>query len=203
MSSELLQQPERIDEAALDTIFRNARTSRVWLDKPVPEAVVKELYALLRLGPTSANLTPGRFVFVISPAAKERLLPAMSPGNVEKTKTAPVTVIVGYDTEFYLKGPHLNPSMDVRAAFEGNPEKISAFGQQNANLQAAYLIIAARALGLAAGPMGGFDAAAVDREFFPDGKWRSLVVINLGYPDLSNVPPRLPRLEFEDAAVVL
>jgi 3-hydroxypropanoate dehydrogenase len=192
-----------LNEESLNQLFKQARTSSAWLDKAVSKELIQELYDLVKLGPTSANLGPGRFVFVTSPEAKERLLPTVAPGNLEKTKTAPVTVIVAYDSEFYEKAGELFPLADVKPWFEGKPEGIKAHGEQNGNLQAAYLIIAARALGLAAGPMGGFDREAVDKEFFPDGKWRTLLLINLGYPDPTAGFPRLPRLSFDDAALIL
>ncbi len=203
MSANAIEINQGLHEEALDIIFRNARTTYAWSSQPVAPSLIHELYELVKLGPTSMNLTPGRFVFISSPEAKERLLPTLMGGNVEKTRTAPLTVIVAYDSEFYEKAGTLFPLADVRPRFEGNAEVIKAFGEQNGNLQAAYLILAARGLGLSAGPMGGFNADAVNQEFFPDGKWKTLLLVNLGYPDDSTRTPRLPRLEFDEAATIL
>jgi len=152
---------------------------------------------------TSANSSPARFVFVRSAEAKERLLPAMAPGNVEKTRAAPVTVIIAHDTEFHEKLPKLFPQADARSWFAGNQPLIDTTAFRNGTLQGAYLIIAARALGLDAGPMSGFDNAKVDQEFFPDGKTKSNFVVNLGYGDHAKLFPRNPRLPFEEAAQIL
>jgi 3-hydroxypropanoate dehydrogenase len=203
MSTETLFSPSRISEESLKTIFTEARTLSKWSSKPVSEDTLRELYNILRLGPTSANLAPARFVFLTSVQAKDRLVPALASGNVEKTQKAPVTVIVAYDTSFYEHGKLLFPVMDILPWFEGKPDAVASHAGQNANLQAAYLIIAARALGLDAGPMGGFDATAVDQEFFPDGKMKTLLLINLGYGDRSDLYPRLPRLEFDQASTIL
>lgn len=190
----------QLDERSLDTLFRNARTHSAWLDKCVDDELLIKLYELMKWGPTSANSSPARLVFVKSPAAKERLLPAMIPSNVDKTLAAPVTVIVAQDHEFYEQLPRLFPHTDARAWFAGNSALIDTTAFRNASLQGAYLIIAARALGLDAGPMSGFDNAKVDAEFFSGTKIRSNFLINLGYGDASKLHPRNPRLRFDEAA---
>jgi 3-hydroxypropanoate dehydrogenase len=194
---------EHIADAALDQIFRQARTHNVWLPKPVPTEKLREVYELAKWGPTSANASPGRFVFLESEAAKARLLPALAPTNVEKTKSAPVTVIVAWDSEFYDKLPKLFPRADMRSYFVGKQEVIDETAFRNSSLQGAYFILAARAVGLDCGPMSGFDKAKVNAEFFPDGKWKANFLCNLGYGDHSKLFPRSPRLEFDEACVVL
>jgi 3-hydroxypropanoate dehydrogenase len=193
----------QLDDPGLDILFREARTHNGWLDKPVSDTLIRQIYDLMKWAPTSANSSPARFVFVRSPAAKERLLAAMSPGNVEKTRTAPVTVIIAYDTEFHEKLAKLFPHEDARSWFAGNQPLIDTTAFRNGTLQGGYLILAARALGLDAGPMSGFDNAKVDREFFPDGKIKSNFVVNLGYGDPAKLFPRNPRLTFEEAAQIL
>ncbi|HTN93302.1 MAG TPA: malonic semialdehyde reductase [Gallionella sp.] len=193
----------QLDDRSLDIIFRNARTHNEWLDKPVSDALLQQIYDLMKWGPTSANSSPARFVFVRSEQAKQRLLPAVSPGNLEKTRAAPVTAIVAYDTEFYEKLPKLFPQADARSWFAGNQPLIDTTAFRNGTLQGGYLILAARALGLDAGPMSGFDNAKVDREFFPDGKVKSNFLVNLGYGDHPKLFPRNPRLSFAEAAKIL
>ena len=188
---------------ALDQIFRKARTYRMWHPEPAAPELLRELYDLLKLGPTSANSSPARFVFIASSEAKQRLLPALDPGNVEKTRTAPVTVIVAYDTEFYEQFPKLMPGSDLRNRFAGQTALIEETAFRNGTLQGGYLILAARALGLDCGPMSGFDQEKVNREFFPGGKWKANFLCNLGYGDGSKVPPRSPRLEFDEACQLL
>ena len=192
-----------ISSDALDQLFRQARTHSAWLPKRVPVDVLREAYDLARMGPTSANSSPARFVFLESEAAKARLLPALSPGNVEKTKAAPVIVIVAWDTEFYEKLPKLFPHADMRSYFVGNKALIDETAMRNSSLQGGYFILAARALGLDCGPMSGFDAAKVNAEFFPDGKWKVNFLCNLGYGDPSKLFPRNPRLQFDEACRVL
>jgi 3-hydroxypropanoate dehydrogenase len=193
----------RVSDYALDTIFREARTYNGWQDKPVSESLLREAYNLAKMAPTSANLSPARFVFLISPEAKERLLPALSPGNVEKTKSAPATVLIARDTEFYEAAPRLFPQMNIRPMFAANPALAEETAFRNSSLMGAYFILAARSLGLDCGPMSGFDAAKVDAEFFPDGKWKINFLCNVGYGDPASVFPRNPRLEFEDACLIL
>jgi 3-hydroxypropanoate dehydrogenase len=193
----------QLDDLGLDLIFRAARTHNGWLDKPVSDTLIHQIYDLMKWAPTSANSSPARFVFVRSAAAKQRLLPAMAPGNLEKTRAAPVTVIIAHDTEFHEKLPKLFPQADARSWFAGNQPLIDTTAFRNGTLQGAYLILAARALGLDAGPMSGFDNAKVDQEFFPDGKTKSNFVVNLGYGDPAKLFPRNPRLPFEEAAQIL
>lgn len=193
----------QLDDRSLDILFRDAHTHRHWLDKPVGDVLLHQIYDLMKWAPTSANCCPARFVFVRSAAAKQRLLPAMAPGNVEQTRTAPVTAIIAYDLEFYEKLPVLYPPADARSWYAGNQPLIAATAFRNGSLQGAYLLLAARALGLDAGPMSGFDNEKVDREFFPDGKVKSNFLINLGYGDRSKLYPRGPRLRFEEAAQIL
>ncbi|MCS6777302.1 MAG: malonic semialdehyde reductase [Chloroherpetonaceae bacterium] len=195
--------PDRLDDAALDLLFREARTHTHWLPRPVSVELLREVYNLARMGPTSANLAPARFVFLTTDTAKARLLPALAPGNVEKSRTAPVVVIIAYDTEFYENAPRLFPHTDARSWFAGKPELIQETAFRNGTLQGAYFILAARALGLDCGPMSGFDAEKVNAEFFPDGRWKVNFLCNLGYGDHSRLHPRNPRLDFEEACQVL
>jgi len=192
-----------ISKEALDQLFRDARTHSAWLPEPVPVELLRKAYELARLGPTSANGSPARFVFLTTPKAKARLKPALAPANVEKTMAAPVTVIIAWDTEFHENLPRLFPHYDMRSYFVGNQALIDETAFRNSSLQAAYFILAARALGLDCGPMSGFDAGKLNAEFFPDGKWKVNLICNLGYGDDSKLFPRNPRLEFEEATAVL
>ncbi len=192
-----------LDTATLQQLFTEARTFSHWQDRPVDPALLHRLYDLLRYAPTSANGSPGRFVFVASPEAKARLKPALAPGNIEKTMSAPVTVIVAADHRFHDKLPQLFPQADARSWFEGNEALIAATAFRNSSLQGAYLILAARALGLDCGPMSGFDAGKVDAEFFAGTDVKSNFLVNLGYGDRAGLHPRNPRLAFADAAVIL
>jgi 3-hydroxypropanoate dehydrogenase len=192
-----------ISQDALDQLFREARTHSAWLPEPVPVKLLDQAYELARLGPTSANGSPVRFVFLTSPSGKARLQPALAPGNVDKTMAAPVTVIIAWDTEFHEKLPRLFPQADMRSFFVGNQPLIHETAFRNSSLQAAYFILAARALGLDCGPMSGFDAGKLNAEFFPEGKWKVNLLCNLGYGDRSKLYPRNPRLNFEEAAVIL
>jgi len=207
-----------IDETALDTLFREARTHTKWQPKPVADQTVSDLYDLLKWGPTSANASPARFVFLRSKDAKERLRPALAPLNIEKTMTAPITVIVAYDLKFYEHLPKLFPqNPGIAKLFESNAEMVEATAKRNSSLQGAYLIIAARALGLDCGPMSGFDNAKVDeeffaagkpcfgcdQEFFAEGRVKSNFLCNLGYGDQSALHPRLPRLSFTESCSLL
>ena len=192
-----------ISQEAFDQLFREARTHSTWLPEPVPVELLRKAYELARLGPTSANGSPARFVFLTTPAAKARLKPVLAPGNVEKTMAAPVTVIIAWDTEFHENLPKLFPQADVRSYFVGNKALIEENAFRNSSLQAAYFILAARALGLDCGPMSGFDADKLNAEFFADGKWKVNLLCNLGYGDPSKLYPRNPRLNFEEASVIL
>lgn len=188
---------------ALDRVFRQGRTYHQWLPEPIETKLLHDLYDLMKLGPTSANCSPARVVFLTTPAAKERLVPYLSPGNVDQVRQAPVTAIVAWDNEFYEHLPRLFPFADARSWFAGKPELIRETAFRNSSLQGAYLILAARSLGLDAGPMSGFDASKLNAEFFPDGKWNSNFLCNLGYGDPSSLHPRATRLEFEEACQVL
>lgn len=194
---------QTIPDPTLDQLFREARTHVAWLPKPVPMELLKQAYDLAKVGPTSANGSPARFVFLTTPEAKNRLRPTLAPGNVEKTMAAPVTTIIAWDSEFHDHLPRLFPHADMRSYFVGNPALIEETGLRNGSLQGAYFILAARAVGLDCGPMSGFDAAKVNAEFFPDGKWKANFLCNLGYGDKSKLHPRNPRLSFEEACRVL
>ena len=210
--------PEPFDDTVLDRLFREARTHSHWTAEPVSDATLRALYDLVKWGPTAANGGPGRFLFLRSREAKERLRPALSPGNVEKTMAAPVTVIVAYDLQFYVKMPRLFPH-NVRMAglYADNPQLVETTARRNSSLQGAYLILAARALGLDCGPMSGFDNGKVDeiffagaetcegcdQEFFPAGHVKSNFLCNLGHGEPSRLQPRLPRLDFDEACALL
>lgn len=187
-------------ERALDLIFRTARTHNGWLDRPVTDETLRQVWELARMGPTSANCMPLRMVIVRSPEAKARLKPLLLAGNVDKTMTAPVTVILGHDMEFFEKLPALFPHVDARAWFVGNQPLIESTAFRNGTLQAAYFMLAARALGLDCGPMSGYDSAGVDREFFAGTQVRSNFLCNLGYGDAAKLFPRSPRLGFDEVA---
>jgi nitroreductase len=199
----VVAQRAAVSDEALNQVFRQARTHSAWLAKRVPIKALREAYELARWGPTSANSTPARFVFLESDTGKARLLPALAPLNVEKTKAAPVTAIVAWDTEFHEKLPKLFPHADMRSIFAGNKSLAEETAFRNSSLQGGYFILAARALGLDCGPMSGFDKAKVNAEFFPDGKWQVNFLCNLGYGDHSKLYPRNPRLEFDEACQVL
>ena len=182
-----------------EQLFENARTQNGFTREPVPEARLRQLWDLMKWGPTSANMSPARIVFVSSPAAKERLLECMSPGNLEKTRQAPVTAIIGMDMEFYEKLPHLFPHADAKPWFVGKPDFIAASAFRNSSLQGGYFIIAARALGLDCGPMSGFEADMVDAAFWAGTSVKTNFICNLGHGDPSKVFARSPRLTFDEA----
>ena len=209
---------EAVNDQALDTMFREARSYSKWLPRPVSDETLRNLYDLLKWGPTSANGSPARFAFLRSKEAKERLRPALAPLNVAKTMTAPVTVIVGYDLKFYDQLPRLFPQNPGMAQlFERNPDLIETTAKRNSSLEGAYMMMAARALGLDCGPMSGFDQMKVDeeffaagkpcfgcdQEFFPEGHVKSNFLCNLGYGDPATLHPRLPRLPFGEACSLL
>ena len=185
-----------------DQLFDHARTHNGFTDEPISEATLRRLYDLLKWGPTSANTSPARFVFVASKAAKEKLLACVSAGNFEKTKQAPVTAIVGMDMAFYDRLPQLFPHADARPWFADKPEMIAATAFRNSSLQGGYFIIAARALGLDCGPMSGFDAAKLDAAFFAGTSVKSNFICNLGHGDASKLFGRSPRLSFEEACTL-
>jgi 3-hydroxypropanoate dehydrogenase len=193
----------RLNPQTLAQLFTDARTFSAWQDKTVPSELIEELYELTKFAPTSVNGSPARFIFVTSPEAKAKLKPALAEGNIDKTMTAPVTVIVAADHSFYEHLPQLFPQADAKSWFIGNQPLIDATAFRNSSLQGAYLIMAARALGLDAGPMSGFDNAAVDAAFFAGTNTRSNFLINLGYGDVNKLHPRNPRLSFAQAAQIL
>ena len=191
--------PHPLNDAALDQLFRTARTYNAFTGE-VSDATLRQLYDLLKFGPTQANTTPARFVFVKSPEAKAKLGPTLSEGNYKKTMAAPVTVIIGRDEDFHEKLPYLFPHADAKAWFDGPREGREKPSLRNSSLQAAYLIVAARALGLDAGPMTGFDNAKVDEAFFSGTNIKSDILVNLGHGDPASIYPRSPRLSFDEAA---
>jgi nitroreductase len=187
-----------VDSAALDTLFRAARSHNLWLDQPVTRTELEAIYGLMKWGPTSANSFPLRIVFVSSTEAKERLIPLVAEGNRAKVKCAPVTAILGYDTRFYDWLPRLFPHKDMRPVFADKPELIEATGFRNSSLQGGYFILAARAIGLDCGPMSGFDNAMVDKAFFPSGQVKSNFICALGHGDPAGLYGRSPRPEFDE-----
>lgn len=194
----------KIGDDSLDQIFRAARTHSHWLDKPVDDALLRQIYDLTKMGPTSANMCPLRIVFVRTREGKERLKPALDAGNVEKTMKAPVTAVLGMDVHFYEKLPKLFPHADAKSWFKGKPEPVLEYiALRNSSLQGAYFLIAARSLGLDCGPMSGFDNAKVDAEFFASTTIKSNFLCNLGYGDASKLHPRSPRLDFDEACQVV
>jgi 3-hydroxypropanoate dehydrogenase len=192
-----------VSNDALDSIYRKARTHSAWQDKPVEDALLRQVYDLARMGPTSANMCPMRIVFVRSREAKERLKPALDAGNVAKTMAAPVTAIIGMDIHFFEQLPRLYPHADAKAWFKDLPENVLEYtALRNSSLQGAYFILAARALGLDCGPMSGFNNAKVDAAFFAGTTVKSNFLCNLGYGDPSKLHPRSPRLAFDEACKV-
>ena len=189
-----------LEAPALDQLFRSARTHYAWQDRTVPDTKLQELYDLLKFGPTSANSSPARFVFIRTAEGKAKLKDALSEGNIAKTMTAPVTVIVAHDTKFYEELPKLFPHADARSWFAGNDALAEVTAFRNGTLQGAYLIMAARAIGLDTGAMSGFDNAKVDEAFLAGTGWKSNFLVNLGYGDESGLFPRSPRLGFDEAA---
>lgn len=193
----------KLDDNALDLLFRNARTHNGWLDKPVPDSLLAELHDLMKWGPTSANCWPLRVVHVRSPEAKARLVPLMMEGNRAKTQAAPVTAILGMDMAFYDQLPRLFPHTDAKSWFAGNDALIEATAFRNSSLQGAYFMLAARALGLDCGPMSGFDADRVNAEFFAGTPVRVNFICNLGYGDPAALFPRSPRPAFGEVCQIL
>lgn len=194
-----------LDSETWRQLFLDARTHNGWIDQPVDDALLRRLYELARMGPTSMNSQPVRLVFVKSREAKERLRPTLAVGNVDKTMAAPVTAIVAYDTEFYTKLAKLAPRLPNAGQRIGGmePDARRRMGLLSATLQGGYIILAARGLGLDCGPMGGFDADKVDAEFFPDGAWKSIYLLNLGHGDPAKLHPRAPRLDFDEACRIV
>jgi len=193
-----------LDGKALDLILLKARTQNGWLPTPVSDDQLRAIFDIMKFGPTSANSCPARFLFVRTPEAKARLLPALSAGNMEKTKQAPVTAIIGYDPRFYELLPRLFPHRpEMKNPYEANAQLAETVAFRNGTLQGAYFMIAARAVGLDVGGMSGFDNAKVDAEFFPDGRVKSNFLCNIGHGDPSKVLPRLPRLLFDEVCRIL
>ena len=193
-----------VNDQDLDVLFRKARTHNAWLDKPVDDALLQQVYELAKWGPTSANMSPMRIVFVKSREAKARLKPLLDAGNAEKTMAAPATAILGMDVRFYEKLPKLFPHVDAKAWFKDLPETVLEYvALRNSSLQGAYFMLAARAVGLDCGPMSGFNNAKVDAEFFAGTSVKSNFLCNLGYGDHSKLFPRSPRLDFDEACKIL
>lgn len=193
----------QLDDQSLDLIFRDARTHYYWKDEPVADDVLRQIYDLSKLGPTSANISPMRVVFVKSKEAKEKLKPALDAGNVEKTMAAPVTAIIGMEIHFYELLPKLFPHVDAKAWYQDLPEEaLSQVALRNSSLQGAYFMLAARSLGLDCGPMSGFDNAKVDELFFAGTTIKSNFLCNLGHGDKSRLHPRSPRLDFSEACKI-
>ncbi len=192
-----------LNQDTLDQLFVEARTHNGWQSKPVPDDLLRQIWDLTKMGPTSANCSPARIVFVGSQEAKERLKPCLMEGNVEKTIPAPVTAIIGNDMKFYDRLPELFPHTDARAWFEGNDDLIQATAFRNATLQGAYFMLAARALGLDTGAMSGYDEAAVDEAFFAGTSIKSNFLCNIGFGNGEDMFPRSPRLNFDDACSVV
>ncbi len=192
-----------LDDNALAQLFTEAHSHVSWQDKAIPEVLIKQLYDMVKLCPTSANCSPARFVFVTSQEGKQKLKPSLSSGNVEKTMTAPCTVIVAYDEEFYEELPTLFPYADAKSWFTSSPEAAYETAMRNSSMQGAYLISASRALGLDTGAMSGFDANLLNETFFCENKWKVNFLINLGYGDGEKSHKRLPRLTFEQACKII
>jgi 3-hydroxypropanoate dehydrogenase len=193
----------KVSPECLDQLFHKARTANGFLDKPVPLELLRQAYDIAKMGPTSMNTQPSRYVFLLSKESRARLLPALSPGNLDKTRDAPVTVIVATDTKFYEHMPQVWHKPGAADMFTGNPALAQATAIRNGTLGGAYFMIAARAVGLDCGPMSGVDLAKVNAEFFPDGRLQANFLINLGYGDDSKLFDRNPRLSFEQAATLL
>lgn len=193
----------QLDHHALDILFNGARSHNVWLDRGVSNEQLLQIYDLMKMGPTSANSCPARLVFIKSGPAKEKLRGCLNEGNVEKSMTAPVVVIVAMDMEFYEKLPKLFPHTDARSWFAGKPDKIAKSAFRDSSLQGAYLILALRSLGLDAGPMSGFNPDKLDAAFFPDGQFKSNFICAIGYGDASKLHPRGPRLDFDEACEIV
>ena len=192
-----------IDQVALKQLFIDARTHNVWQPKPVSDEQLKQIYELYKFAPTSVNSNPAHVLFVKSPAEKERLVACVNPSNVDKTKSAPVTAIIGMDLDFYEQLPKLFPHVDARSWFIGKDDYIQSTAFRNSSLQGAYLILAVRALGLDCGAMSGFDADKVNAEFFPGGRLKANFLLNIGYGDASSLMPRHPRPSFDEACRIL
>jgi 3-hydroxypropanoate dehydrogenase len=195
--------PQALSAAALDQLFLQARTVHAFKPEPVSDEQLRQLYDLLKWGPTAFNAQPARYVFIKSAEARARLIPALSPGNVAQVNSAPVTVIVAQDSKFYDHLPTQFPVYDAKPLFEGNAAMAESAAMRNSSLQGAYLILAARALGLDSGAMSGFNPQAVNEAFFPDGRYRANFLLNIGVADPAGIMPRGPRLSFDEAASIV
>ncbi|MAF68219.1 MAG: malonic semialdehyde reductase [Micavibrio sp.] len=193
----------KISGDALSQLFGDARTYNGWLERDVDDSLLKDVYSQMKWAPTSANCSPARLIFVKGDAAKQKLKPALDDGNVDKTMGAPVVAIIANDMEFYEKLPELFPHADAKSWFVGNDDLIKETAMRNGTLQGAYLIMAARALGLDCGPMSGFDKQKVKEAFFPDENWEANFLCNLGYGDPESLFDRAPRLDFDEACEIL
>ena len=194
---------DSLDSAALDLLFGNARTHNVWQDRTVSEIVLRRLFDLMKMAPTSMNISPARIIFVKTEEGKEKLKPALVSGNVEKTMTAPVCAIIGHDLDCWKQLPKLFPFKDMSSLFSNNPDFVLSTAFRNCSMQGAYLIIAARALGLDCGPMSGFDNDLVDKEFFSGTAVKSNFLCNIGYGRKEKLSDRAPRFNFEDVCEVI
>ena len=194
---------QSLEQSALSQLFIDARTHNSWQDKPVTDEQIKDLYELLKFAPTSVNCNPARFLFIKSPQAKERLLACVTPGNLEKTRAAPVTAIIGMDLDFYEQLPKLFPHVDAKSWFVGKDAYIESTAFRNSALQGAYLTMAVRELGLDCGAMSGFDADKVNAEFFPDGRVKVNFLLNIGYGNSASLMPRQPRPSFAEVCRIL
>ena len=192
-----------LDSAALDLLFENARTHNVWQDRTVSEIVLRRLFDLMKMAPTSMNISPARIIFVKTEQGKEKLKPALVSGNVEKTMTAPVCAIIGHDLDCWKQLPKLFPYKDMTSLFSNNPDFVLSTAFRNCSMQGAYLIMAARALGLDCGPMSGFDNDLVDKEFFPGTAVKSNFLCNIGYGLKEKLSDRAPRFNFEDVCQII
>jgi len=193
----------KISQELANQIFLKARTANGFLDTPIPLSLLEEIYNLAKMGPTSMNTQPARYIFLTTPESKQFLSPILKPGNVDKVNSAPVTVVVAIDTQFYDHMPDIWHVPDAKQLFMSNPELANQTGVRNGTLGGAYFMIAARALGLDCGPISGVDLNEVDKALFPDGKWKTNFLINLGYIDQSKTYPRNPRLPFNKACKIL
>ncbi|MDC0158690.1 malonic semialdehyde reductase [Rhodospirillaceae bacterium] len=192
-----------LDSAALDLLFENARTHNVWQDRAVSEIVLRRLFDLMKMAPTSMNISPARIIFVKTEQGKEKLKPALVSGNVEKTMTAPVCAIIGHDLDCWKQLPKLFPYKDMTSLFNNNPDFVLSTAFRNCSMQGAYLIMAARALGLDCGPMSGFDNDLIDKEFFPGEAVKSNFLCNIGYGRKEKLSDRAPRFNFEDVCQII
>lgn len=193
-----------LNEESLDLLFRRARSHNGWLERAVDDELLEQVYDLMKMGPTSVNCSPARLLFLRSPAARQRLRPAISAGNIDKVMTAPAVAIIAYDLDFHDKLPQLFPhNPGIGSLFAASPELAESTAFRNGSLQGAYFMLAARALGLDCGPISGFDAAAINREFFAGGKLKVNFLCNVGFGDYSKIFPRSPRLRFEQACSLL